>query len=58
VAGVHRAFGRELHAYFSYQFNRLAFANSFCGIGTCNRISNQSLATFGLDWTPRPIRID
>jgi hypothetical protein len=57
-AGVHRAFGRELHAYFSYQFNRLAFANSFCGIGTCNRISNQSLATFGLDWTPRPIRID
>jgi hypothetical protein len=57
-AGVHRAFGRELHAYFSYQFNRLSFANSFCGTGACNRISNQSLATFGLDWTPRPIRID
>ena len=57
-AGVHRAFGRELHAYFSYQFNRLAFASSFCGAGTCNRISNQGLATFGLDWTPRPIRID
>jgi hypothetical protein len=57
-AGMHRAFGRELHAYFSYQFNRLSFANSFCGVGACNRISNQSLATFGLDWTPRPIRID
>lgn len=57
-AGVHRAFGRELHAYFSYQFNRIAFPNSFCGAGTCNRTSNQSLATFGLDWTPRPIRID
>ena len=57
-AGVHRAFGREFHAYFSYQFNRLSFANSFCGSGTCNRASNQSMATFGLDWTPRPIRID
>ncbi len=57
-AGVHRAFGRELHAYFSYQFNRLSFPNSFCGAGACNRISNQSLATVGLDWTPRPIRID
>jgi hypothetical protein len=57
-AGVHRAFGREWHGYFSYQFNRLAFADSFCGTGPCNRISNQSLVTFGLDWTPRPIRID
>jgi hypothetical protein len=57
-AGVHRAFGRELHAYFSYQFNRLSFSNSFCGAVACNRISNQSLATVGLDWTPRPIRID
>jgi hypothetical protein len=57
-AGIHRAFGRQWHGYFSYQFNRLAFANSFCATGPCNRISNQSLVTFGLDWTPRPIRID
>jgi hypothetical protein len=57
-AGMHRAFGREWHGYFSYQFNRLSFANSFCTTGPCNRISNQSLVTFGLDWTPRPIRID
>lgn len=56
--GVHRPFGREFHAYFSYQFNELSFPNSFCGTGSCNRISNQSLVTFGLDWTPRPIRID
>jgi predicted porin len=56
--GMHRAFSRELHAYFSYQFNRLAFATSFCGTVPCNRISNQSLVTFGLDWTPRPMRID
>jgi hypothetical protein len=57
--GLHRALGRDFHAYVSYQFNELAFDSSFCNAGTaCNRISNRNVATFGLDWTPRPIRID
>ncbi|MGA7764651.1 MAG: hypothetical protein WCA27_00345 [Candidatus Sulfotelmatobacter sp.] len=56
--GLHRALGRDFHAYVSYQFNELAFDQSYCGTGACNRISNRSVATFGLDWTPRPIRID
>ena len=56
--GVHRAFGRDFHAYFTYQFNELAFDQSFCTVAPCSRISNRSVATFGLDWTPRPIRID
>ncbi len=60
-AGValHRAFGREFHGYASYQFNKLWFDQSFCqGTTPCNRISNRNVVTFGLDWTPRPIRID
>jgi len=60
-AGValHRYFGRQLHGFFSYQFNELAFDHSFCtGAAPCNRISNRQAVTFGLDWTPRPIRID
>ena len=58
-AGVHRAFGRDFHGYASYQFNVLAFDHSYCGVlSACNRISNRSVLTFGLDWTPRPIRID
>lgn len=57
--GVHRAFGREFHGYASYQFNELSFDNSYCGgLPACNRISNRSVLTLGLDWTPRPIRID
>ena len=56
--GLHRAFGRNFHGYVSYQFNELAFDQSFCGTGACSRISNRSVATFGLDWTPRPIRLD
>jgi len=57
--GLHRALGRTFHAYFSYQFNELRFDPSYCTPGIpCNRIANRSVATFGLDWTPRPIRID
>ena len=57
--GLHRAFGRNFHGYVSYQFNELAFDHSYCGgLPACNRISNRNVATFGLDWTPRPIRID
>jgi hypothetical protein len=57
--GVHRAFGREFHGFASYQFNELSFDQSFCVPGVaCNRISNRSVLTIGLDWTPRPIRID
>jgi hypothetical protein len=58
-AGVHRAFGRSLHGYVSYQFNELEFDHSYCeGLAVCSRISNRNVVTFGLDWTPRPIRID
>jgi hypothetical protein len=60
-AGValHRYFGRQFHGFASYQFNELAFDHSFCTAGSaCDRISNRHVITFGLDWTPRPIRID
>lgn len=59
---LHRMFGRAFHVYASYQFNELAFDTSFCavngGTGPCNRISQRQLGTIGLDWTPRPIRLD
>jgi hypothetical protein len=58
-AGLHRMLGRTLHAYFSYQFNELSFDSTFCGSsGQCNRISNRSVGTIGIDWTPRPMRLD
>lgn len=57
--GLHRAFGRTLNGFMSYQFNEIAFDHSFCGTQTaCNRIGNRQVITFGLDWIPRPIRID
>jgi hypothetical protein len=58
-AALHRFFGREFHGFVSYQFNELAFDHSFCVAGApCDRISNRQVVTLGLDWTPRPIRID
>ena len=60
-AGValHRFFGHDFHGFASYQFNELSFDNSYCGgLPVCSRISNRNVITFGLDWTPRPIRID
>lgn len=56
---VHRQFGRTLHGYLSYQFNEIWFDQSYCGgLHQCNRISNREVVTIGLDWTPRPIRLD
>jgi len=57
--GLHRAFGRDFHGFFSYQFNRLSFAQSYCVANAgCNRASSRNVVTLGVDWTPRPVRID
>jgi hypothetical protein len=63
--GLHRMLGRNFHIFASYQYNQLSFDQSFCGVtvtGTslapCNRTSQRQVGTFGLDWTPRPIRLD
>lgn len=56
---VHRQFGRSFHGYLSYEFNEVGFDRSYCGaLSQCSRISNRDVITFGLDWTPRPIRLD
>jgi hypothetical protein len=58
--GVHRMIGRSFKAFASYQFNYLTFDNSFCGAGfpPCNRISQRHVGTIGIEWTPRPTRLD
>jgi len=56
---VHRQFGRSWHGFLSYQFNELSFDHSYCaGLPECSRISNRDIITIGLDWTPRPTRLD
>jgi hypothetical protein len=58
-AGMRRRFGRAFQLYGSYQFNYLTFDSSFCGSASaCSRISQRHVGTIGLDWTPRPMRLD
>ena len=57
--GVHRQFGHDFNAFVSYQFNEVAFDKSYCGVlSGCGHIANREVITLGLDWTPRPIRLD
>jgi len=57
---LHRPFGRSLHGFASYQFSQLEFSQSYCSVlaPTCSRIGNRETITIGLDWIPRPMRID
>jgi hypothetical protein len=60
--GVHRQFGRNFRGYVSYQFNELGF-NTSCPLGStstsaCSNTSQRQIGTIGVDWTPRPIRLN
>jgi hypothetical protein len=56
---AHRQLGRYFGLFLSYQFNRLAFDSSFCTApGPCANTSLRHVAAVGLDWHPRPIRLD
>jgi hypothetical protein len=60
-AGVafRKQIGRNFGIFAASRFNDLAFDNSFCGTGTsCSRISQRYVGTVGVDWHPRPIRIE
>jgi hypothetical protein len=56
---AHRQLGRYFGLFFSYQFNDLAFDKSFCTTsGPCGNSSQRHVASVGVDWHPRPIRLD
>ncbi len=66
-AGLHRQFGRNLRGFVSYQYNHMSFDTS-CPVAPtlltsggavgCSNASRRQVGSIGLDWTPRPIRLD
>jgi hypothetical protein len=64
--GLHRQFGRSLRGFVSYQFNELVFdtscpllnQNGTATLVACSNSSQRHVGSIGLDWTPRPIRLD
>ena len=56
-AAVRRPLGKQVAVFFSYQFNDLQFNGSTCSAGgSC--ASQRHVVAAGLDWHPRPIRLD
>lgn len=64
--GLHRQFGRNLRGFVSYQFNEAGF-DTACPVPPsstntstvlCSHIAQRHVGSIGVDWTPRPIRLD
>jgi hypothetical protein len=56
---VHRPLGRQFRLFISYQFNDLRFDTTCTtSSGSCAGTSQRHVASVGLDWHPRPIRLD
>jgi hypothetical protein len=59
--GLRRLFGRYMDGYLTYQFSDLNFNVPVCPTAdstACGRSSQRHTIIIGLDWHPRPIRID
>lgn len=58
-AAVHRHVGRRYRMFLSYQYDRFSFNDSVCvAVAGCGRISDRQMGALGLEWYPRPIRLD
>jgi hypothetical protein len=56
--GIRRQFGRYLGGYLTYDYSDLSFNIPICNVTECGRTSQRNTVIIGLDWHPRPIRID
>lgn len=59
-ASVRRQFGRHYGAFASYQYDAIHFGSGLCTSAnlSCNRLGGRNVGLVGVDWTPRPIRLD
>ncbi|MGB9073325.1 MAG: hypothetical protein WCC22_11855 [Terriglobales bacterium] len=60
IGGILRKnMSRNFGVFAAYHFSELAFDRAFCTASSpCSRISNVNIATIGVDWHPRPVRIE
>jgi hypothetical protein len=57
-AAVNRPLGKHFNMFISYQYNDLQFSGSCAAGGPCDSTAQRHVAAIGLDWHPRPIRLD
>jgi hypothetical protein len=57
-AMLQRPLGHDFDFFFSYQFDDQLFNSTFCAAGPCNTQSQRHVGAIGLNWHPRPTRLD
>jgi hypothetical protein len=58
-AAVHRHVGRRYRLFLSYQYSRFAFNNTVClASANCGTSSDRHMGVVGVEWYPRPVRLD
>jgi hypothetical protein len=57
-ATLHRHIGRRYRMFLSYQYNRFSLNSSTCSAAVDCGISNRHTGVVGMEWYPRPIRLD
>ena len=57
---MRRQLSRQFAAHASYQYDDINFSSGFCGVAnpSCSRGYSRHVGLIGLEWTPRPIRLD
>lgn len=56
-AAVHRRIGHELRFFTSYQFDEITLQGGYCGAAT-SCTSQRNVGSIGIDWSPRPMRLE
>ena len=59
-AALRRQLGRQFGAFASYQYDAFGFGSGYCSAtgSRCHGAYGRNIGLIGLDWTPRPIRLD
>jgi hypothetical protein len=56
---LRKSLGRTFGLFAAYHFSELAFDRASCVMNSpCNRISSTNIGSIGVDWHPRPVRIE
>ncbi|MBO0910818.1 MAG: hypothetical protein J2P13_03405 [Acidobacteria bacterium] len=55
---LRRQLGRELGLFISYQYSNFAFGSGYCATARCPNSYGRQVALIGIDWKPRPLRLD
>jgi len=57
---LRRQFGHQFSGFASYQYDNTSFSSGFCSAAHpgCNTGYTRNVGLIGIQWTPRPIRLD